>query len=463
MKIIARLCALASLLVAASAAAAPDPDAFRASVDRFVQATMSEQKVPGVAVAVLRNGEVIVSKGYGLANVEHKVPVTPATIFQLGSVGKMFTAAAIMRQVEDGKMRLDDPISRYLGDVPPSWGAITIRHLLTHTSGVANQGDDFDLRRDYSDDELVKAAYALPLDFAPGKRWSYSNTGYILLGIIAQKASGRSYLDILKTDVFAPLGMSTARGISDRDIVPNRAAGYEPVKGELKNQDFVSPTMNATADGSLYTSLNDMIAWDRGVMGGKVLSDTSWRQVFAPVRLSSGKPYPYGFAWFIDQAGGKPKLHHSGAWQGFRANYARYLGEGLSVIVLTNSASARTASFIDGIAHAWDPALVALPEKPGPDPAVERRVTALIERARDGKLRDTDVPLAGKGFAAAANGAFAPLLTRLEALQSMELLERRELGDDLLYKYRAAFKNGTATVTYQVAPGDQVSMFLVEK
>ncbi|MGH6614507.1 serine hydrolase domain-containing protein [Sphingomonas sp.] len=455
--------ALATLCIAAPAIAAPDPETFRKQVDSFVEAEMQAEKVPGVAVAVLRKGEIIVAKGFGKATVEHDVPVTADTIFQSGSVGKMFTAVAVMTLVQQGKIGLDDPISKYLPDEPASWRPITIRHLLTHTSGVANYKPDFDYRRDYSDDELVKQAYALPLDFTPGARWNYSNTGYALLGILVKKASGQSYLDILDQRVFKPVGMKTARGISDADIVPHRASGYQLVEGALKNQDFVSPSLNATADGSLYFSLNDMIAWARGVEQSAVIGAAGWQQVYTPVKLNSGKTYPYGFAWQIDQAGGAPRYHHGGAWQGFRTYYSRYLGDDLSIILLTNSADTKLDTFVDGIAKLWDDKLVATGPHPAPEPAVARRLTTLIEAVRGGTLRQQDVPLAGEGFADLANKYFGPKLKTLGPVTRVELTDRRELGDDTRYSFAVAFGDRTMKARLAIAPGDKVSQFMINE
>src|SRR5262245_11149358 len=232
------------------------------SIDAAVRAEMDRQHVPGVAVGVVRGRAILAARGYGLANVEHDVPVTPETIFQSGSLGKMFTAAAVMLLVEDGKIALDDRLTKFFPDAP-HWEAITIRHLLTHTSGIPDYTDGaIDLRRDYTEDELVRMAFTLKPDFSPGEKWKYSNTGYLLLGVIIHKASGKFYGDLLAERVFKPLGMSTTRIISEADIVPHRAAGYTLVKGELKNQEWVSPSLNTTADGALYFSVTDLIAWD---------------------------------------------------------------------------------------------------------------------------------------------------------------------------------------------------------
>jgi CubicO group peptidase (beta-lactamase class C family) len=272
----------------------------RDTIDGIVREEIESQRLTGVAVAVIRGGDVLKAAGYGFANVEHRVNVNDQTIFQSGSLGKQFTAAAIMLLAEDGKLALDDPLIKFFPNGPPSWHAITVRHLLTHTSGIPDYTDgQLDYRRDYSEDDLVKFAQSLPLA-ATGSEWRYSNTGYVLLGVIVRKASGQFYGDVLRTRIFEPLGMTTARVISEADIVPNRAAGYRLVSGTLQNQAWVAPSLNTTADGSLYVSLRDLIAWDRGLRARAILSAASWDAIFTPVTLSSGRRHPYGFGWRID-------------------------------------------------------------------------------------------------------------------------------------------------------------------
>ena len=164
----------------------------------------------------------------------------------------------------------------------------------------------------------------MTLEFEPGSRWNYSNTGYVLLGILIHKVSGKFYGDVLKERVFAPLGMTTARIISEEDIVLNRAAGYRLVDGELKNQEWVAPKLNTTADGALYLTVQDFVAWDRGLRKSAILKPQSWSQVYTPVSLKSGKTYPYGFGWQLGESSGQPWYRHGGAWQGFTS--ARSLG-----------------------------------------------------------------------------------------------------------------------------------------
>ena len=326
-------------------------------IDAIVRDVMAAQRVPGMAVAVIRRGEIVTSQGYGLANVEHNVPVTPQTIFQSGSLGKQFTATAIMLQVQDGTLSLTDPLAKFFTG-PDTWRTITVRHLLTHTSGIPDYNDgQLDYRKDYTEDELVKFAATLPLDFAPGAEWKYSNTGYILLGAIVRKISGSFYGDVLRDRVFTPLGMTTARVISEADIVPHRAAGYRLERGELRNQQWVSPAMNTTADGSLYLSLQDLIAWDRGLRSGAILAADSWRQIFTPVTLNSGRAHPYGFGFEVDRIAGQDIQRHGGAWQGFKSYIARYGGDDITIIALANLAQAVPKRVVDRIAANLMPAL----------------------------------------------------------------------------------------------------------
>src|SRR5688500_15145875 len=303
------------------------------AIDMIVRQEMAAQRIPGMAVAMIQGDRVLSAKGYGLANVEHHVAVTDQTMFQSGSLGKQFTAAATMLQVEDGKLALTDPINKFFAKSPDAWRGITVRHLLTQTSGIPDYNDgQLDYRKDYSEDELVTFATGLPLDFTPGDEWKYSNTGYVLLGAIIRKVSGSFYGDVFRDRVFTPLGMTTARIISEADIVSHRAAGYRLERGELRNQHWVSPTLNTTVDGSLYLSLQDLIAWDRGIRRRTILSPESWRQIFTPVTLNNGRVHPYGFGFEIDRIGRQDIQRHGGAWQGFKAYIARYLGDDLTII-----------------------------------------------------------------------------------------------------------------------------------
>jgi CubicO group peptidase (beta-lactamase class C family) len=322
---------------------------------------MKTQQIPGVSLAVMKNGEIVMAKGYGLANVEHQVPVKPETIFQSGSMGKQFTATAIMMLVEEGKLSLDDKITKYFPGGPEAWRNITVRHLLTHTSGMGDYPDDFDLRRDYTEDELVQRIKTVPLAFQPGEKWSYSNLAYVMLGVLIHKVSGKFYGDFLQDRVFKPLGMTTARVISEADIVPNRAAGYRIVNGELKNQNWVSPTLNTTADGALYLTVYDMAKWDAALYTEKLLKRASLEQMWTAVKLNDGKTFPYGFGWALGEVHGHHIIEHGGSWQGFKSQISRYVDDKLTVVVFANQARANPAKIAHGVAAIFNPQLT-----PGP-------------------------------------------------------------------------------------------------
>jgi len=314
-------------------------------VSDFVNGYLKKNQIPGCAVMVRHNGKVVLCQGYGVANVEHGVRVMPQTVFQSGSIGKQFTAMAIMMLMEEQKLALEDPISKYL-DVPENWSAISVRHLLTHTSGLGDYPESFSLQRDYTEDELLQMITAQPLAFAPGEERSYSNLGYVTLGILIHKVSSEFWGDFLQQRVFAPLGMKNTRVISEADIIPNRAAGYVLKNGALKNQQWVSPTVNNTADGSLYFTVEDVAKWDEALETRKLISRTSYEQMWTPVTLNNGTTAPYGFGWSIGKTdSGHRMFEHGGAWQGFASYIALYPEDSLSVAVLCNRAGA-DASYI---------------------------------------------------------------------------------------------------------------------
>jgi CubicO group peptidase (beta-lactamase class C family) len=332
-------------LLATLGASAPLP-AQSDPVDELVQGFMRQANVPGIAIAVVQGGRLVKAKGYGLANIEHQVAVTPSTVFQSASVGKQFTAAEILLLAQDGKLALDDPISKYLTGTPAEWRAITIRHLLTHTSGIGGEDTDWlDLRRDYSEAELLRIIASHPLLFPPGDEWSYSNAGYTLLGMIIRSVTGAHWGDFLKKRIFDPLGMMTARVISEQDIVPDRAAGYEVASGTIRNQAWVAPSHNTVAEGSLYVTVLDLAKWDAALYGDSLLSNASKEQMWAPVRLNDGTTTSHGMGWFLQDVPGRRAVESSGAWQGFRTYIGRFVDDSLTIIVLANSTGLREPTF----------------------------------------------------------------------------------------------------------------------
>ena len=338
-----------------------------ADIDRYLSEEIKREHAPGIEVGVYRNGEILLAKGYGSANVELNVPVTAATVFQSGSVGKQFASAAVMMLVEEGKMNLDESITKYFPDAPDWWKPILVKNLLSHTSGLAeyetgermSASGPFYLRLDFSESELARKIEALPMEARPGDLWNYRNTNYVLLGIIIHKVTGKPYTAMLKDRIFTPWSMSATRPISDLDIVPNRSAGYEWNGRQLRNQDWVSPTFNSTADGTLYFNVLDIAKWDEALYGTSLLKQTSLDRMWSvyPLNNGSGNPAHYGFAWIIDAVNGHRVISHSGSWQGFTCVISRFVDDSITVVVLTNLAQARPGLMVSTVAGIVNPAL----------------------------------------------------------------------------------------------------------
>jgi uncharacterized protein (TIGR03435 family) len=355
-------------------------------IDRFVKDEMQSEQVPGLAVGIYSRGQILLAKGYGLANVELNVPVKPETIFQSGSVGKQFVSAAVMMLVEEGKVGLDDSIVKYFPNAPASWKPILVKNLLSHTSGLAEYETlgrrgpkgPFYLRLDFSEDELVEKMEALPIDFAPGEQWSYRNTNYVLLGILVHKVSGKPYADYLQEKIFKPWYMTSTRLISESDIIPNRSSGYELVAHKLQNQEWVSPTFNSTGDGTLYFNVLDLAKWDEALYGTNLMKQSSLDRVWTVFPLNNGQANRanYGFAWSISAVNGHRLIQHGGAWQGFTCVIQRYVDDNLTVVVLTNLAAANPGRFATGIAGLVNPALLPPPPKEHKEVAVNPKLFA---------------------------------------------------------------------------------------
>jgi CubicO group peptidase (beta-lactamase class C family) len=336
-------------LSAQLAAAAGSPAAESA---KFVRGEMKKQHIPGLALLVSRNGKTIQAEGFGLSNVELRTAVKPETIFQSGSVGKQFTATAVMMLVEAGKVGLADPLTKYFPQAPVWWKDVTVRELMSHTAGFTDYPDDFDMRQDHNEEQLLKIVTAIPPAYPAGTNWAYSNLGYLTLGILIHQVTGEFYGDFLQKRIFKPLDMSTTRIISEADIIPNRSSGYRLVDGHLQNQEWVSPVVNTTADGSLYFSILDLAKWDAALYTEKLLRRSSLEQMWTVAPLKDGKPNAgeYGFGWFIGNRKGHRLVEHEGAWQGFETQISRYVDDGLTVVVLTNLAEAKPEPIADGVA-----------------------------------------------------------------------------------------------------------------
>ena len=324
-------------------------------VDDFVKAEMQRQHVPGVSVVVMKDQKIVKSEGYGLANVELSVPATAETVYKIGSVSKQFIASGIMLLVKEGKISLDDNVSKYLEGTPDSWKPITIRHLLTHTSGIVREAPGFDPFKVQTDVDVIKTAYSLPLRFSPGEKWEYCNVGYFTLAEIIHKVTGQLWSDFLRDHLFGPLDMKATRTTTIADLVANRASGYVWQNGKFEN----APNYFALRpSGAFLSTVTDLAKWEAALANHKVLDQASLDQMWTPVKLNNGSTYGYGFGWELDSIAGHKQIHHGGSLPGFRSQFARFVDDKLCVIVLTNGDNADAAFFAVGVANFFIQGLV---------------------------------------------------------------------------------------------------------
>jgi len=316
---------------------------------------MQRQHVPGVSIVVIKDQKIVKSEGYGLANVELNVPATADTVYKIGSVSKQFIASGIMLLVKEGKINLDDNVGKYLEGTPDSWKPITIRHLLTHTSGIVREAPGFDPFKVQNDVDVIKTAYSLPLRFSPGEKWEYCNVGYFTLAEIIHKVTGQPWGDFLRDRLFAPLDMKATRTTTITDLVANRANGYVWEKGKFEN----APNYFALRpSGAFLSTVTDLAKWEAALATHKLLDQSSLDQMWTPVKLNNGSTYTYGFGWELDSIASHKQIHHGGSLPGFRSQFARFVDDRVSVIVLTNGDDADAVFFAVGVATFYIQGLV---------------------------------------------------------------------------------------------------------
>jgi len=334
--IILRISVLVGLAVACTAQSKtngtapsqPDP----ARMQQIIQSQVEGQKFMGT-VLVERDGRVLLDQGYGYANLEWNIPNSPTTKFRLGSVTKQFTAASILLLEERGKLNINDPVKKYMPDAPAAWDKVTIYHLLTHTSGIPS----FTSFPDYSSTEakasspeqLVARFRDKPLNFQPGEKWEYSNSGYVLLGYLLEKISGQKYADFVQENIFTPLGMKDSGYDSNSAIIPHRASGYSPSPNGMLNSGYIDMSIPFSA-GALYSTTVDLMRWEEGLFGGKVLSAAELQEMITPFKSD------YAFGLGVRDEHGHKLIDHGGGIEGFNTYVAYYPNDKLAVIVLAN-------------------------------------------------------------------------------------------------------------------------------
>jgi D-alanyl-D-alanine carboxypeptidase len=341
--------------MASAGSLAADP----AQVRELVLAEMAKAHVPGCAVAVVRNGKIVLEEGYGLANLEHSVPVRSDSVFLIGSVTKTFTALMTMMLVEEGKLALDDPIRKHLDDLPEAWQSVQVRHLLNHTSGIRSYTGLAAMQRVASPvtpKAIVDLSRDLPLEFEPGKKFDYNNTGYVLLGMIIQKIEQKGYNDALRVRILEPAGL-TATALGDWSaITPNRVAGYDSRNGAHSNARYIHLSWPFSA-GGIASSVSDLARWDLALDAEKLLPLDALRRMWEPTQLGDGQVEDYGLGWTVSRIGEHRVVGHNGGIFGFSSAYLKFPELRLSVVVLANTDSGLPDDLALKIAQLYEPLL----------------------------------------------------------------------------------------------------------
>lgn len=320
-------------------------EALSSEIDEYLQKEMKERQIPGLALAVVRNGTIVKEKGYGLADIQNQVPVNTNTVFELASITKQFTASAIMILQQEGKLNIDDKITEYLEDAPENWDEVKIRHLLTHTSGLPVIGRGFtgyntmpreDLQKlsqvNFTKELAYAAAKTDTLNTPPGEKYVYSDVAFFLLGVIVQNASGMHYRDFMQKKIFDPVGMHDTYILDQVKIHPNEARGYTLRDGELVNirriWEFEIPSHYG-----IFSTVGDLAKWDKALYSEDILTQESKNEMWKPMMRNNGIPSPYGFGWTTWLRGDEKIIDHTGITG---TQITRFLNDSLTVIVLTN-------------------------------------------------------------------------------------------------------------------------------
>lgn len=443
--------------------------------DQYLAAFILKYKIPALSVGVFRSGRLIKAAGYGIANLELQTPATGETVYEIGSITKQFTAEAVMMLVEEGKIGLDDRLGKYLPQTPPAWNQITIRHILTHTSGLKDWDGTGALsyRREYTPAEYIQVVAASPLDFAPGGQSAYTSAGYPLLGLVIQQVTGLPYEQFVTDRIFQPLGMEQTRFKHPADIVDHRAGGYVEVDGKLRNGEPLRPTIIAPS-GGILTTVVDLAKWDAALWSGRLLKPATLDLMRQPAQLNDGKTGVSGIAWFSDVFHGHPMVLHNGSTlAGFSSVIYRYLSDQLTVAVLCNidrwnavnvAAQHVAGLFVPGVS------ISSLPERPDPDPNRSQALQQMLRDLAAGKEAALLVPGLRSRIPAERRTSIA---AHLRGQQRFAFLECEDLGEKgavrfgnvirSICRYRINTGLGSVNYTFEFTPGGQVARFVPEE
>ena len=455
-------CVLAPALAFSQPAAVSPPAA--AAVDAYVQKTLAERNVPAASVAVVQDGKVLLAKGYGLSDVEKGTKATEQTIYQLASITKPFTAMATLMLVEEGKLALDGKITEILPNLPAAWSGVTVRHLLTHTSGIKSYTDVFGAQKVpdskvFTADEILALVKDAPPVFAPGERYAYCNTGYYLLGMIVERASGKPYGTFVGERIFKPLGMTSTSLDDYTDARPHRAKGYGLTDGKVAPADHTHPSQPFAA-GALVSTVVDLAKFDAALSARKLLKPASYDLLWAPPTLNNGTKSGYALGWQVDTWRTRPRQGHGGGISGFSTQFTRFPDDKVSVIVLTNASGGAAGAIANNIAEMYVPALKANAPKPieDKDPKLTEFLKQVITAAAGGSADPAWLTPEFASFLLPDRVKQGPqMMGRHGPLQKFDLMEESMRDANRVRIDWATFGTTPGRVMFSVSPEGKVA------
>jgi CubicO group peptidase (beta-lactamase class C family) len=430
-------------------------------VDRAVLQHLQRTKTPGCSVAIVKDGQVTFSKGYGLANIETDTAATPETVYRIGSLTKPFTAMLVMAHVEKGELSLDDPIVKHLPDLPKAFEKVTVRQLLNHTSGIASYTNlpafVKQAREIGTAKEMIDMSAAAPVDFAPGASWKYNNTGYIVLGELVAKLEGRPWAQAVTERIAKPLGLENTRPSDPAAIVKNRASGYAPDANGVKNAAYLDLSWPYSA-GAMESTVLDLAKWESSL--GRLLKPETLNAMTTP----SGAAKTYGLGWSVADVNGVRIVSHGGAIPGFHAFLGRVPAKKTAVIVLTNSSAGQADALgrqILGLAvPEVAPKTTVIADD---DPAMTTFLRGKFDRLLRGELQSDELtPEFGKILTPTMIQDIKGTLGALGAVNKFDLIESKKVGDNTVRSYLIDLGGNNLTVVFSVAPDKKIAGITVK-
>jgi CubicO group peptidase (beta-lactamase class C family) len=426
---------------------------------------MQRGHIPAATLAIIRNGKCVKEKAYGVADVELGAHASVKDVFEIGSMTKQFTATCILLLRREGKLRLSDTLSQYLSDIPDAWKPITLKQLLTHTSGIPNftaHGDFFEIvRNPETPDKILSLVNHFPLDFPPGSKYEYSNTNYYLLSLIIEKITHMSLFDFMRKNIFTPLHMNATIPTGPDKIVPNRAPGYL-FDQHLQNEPFMYAD-SVLGAGFLLSDLDDLIKWNRSLDQNTILSESEKNLMWTPAVLNDGSKTGYGLGWALGNVNGHPLVEHAGGTAGYSSIISKYPADHITIILLTNLFNADVAGISLHIAYEIVPGMkIKANAIKDMNPERTLRLTRILEGIASRHMDSNDFTSDLYKVLTGDQGAESiRILSSQGELKKLQLIGQKTEGGNTILTYKAIYAVGNLAVTFTLRQDGKVEGFFV--